>query len=274
MFLPVCRTRMNDVAARAAVAERAARAGAAVANERFRTGIDVETKTGKTNVVTQADRDAQARVIEVIEEAFPTDTVVGEEEGAASTVPEEGAAWIVDPIDGTNNYVRDIPIWATSVAAVADGGPVAAANVLPALGDAYVADGDETRLNGRPVATSDRSDPEKCAVCPTLWWNHDRRDEYTAATRAIVERFGDLRRFGCAQATFATIAHGGLDGAFSNIYASPWDTVAGVHMIRKADGRVTDVDGERWRHDSEGIVASNGAAHEHVLAAARDVVDA
>ena len=262
---------MTDVSDRATVAEHAATAGAEVAAAAFRKGIDVETKDGKTDVVTQADRDTQARVIDVIAETFPDDAVVGEEEGARKTVPDEGSSWVVDPIDGTNNFVRNIRVWTTSVAAVQDGEPVASANVLPACGDVYTADADGAYLDGTPVSVSDVADPERATVVPTFWWDFDHREEYAAATRAIVERFGDLRRFGSAQVTLSMVASGSLEGTITNEQTNPWDTVAGVHMVRQAGGTVTDLDGERWRHDSTGLVASNGAVHDEVLEAARAI---
>ncbi|MFC7068350.1 inositol monophosphatase family protein [Halobaculum lipolyticum] len=256
---------------RAAVAEAAARAGAAVAGDRFRRGIDVERKGGKTDVVTEADRDSQRRVIERVRETFPDDAVVGEEEDVRKTVPDDGAAWVVDPIDGTNNYVRDIRAFATAVAAVVDGEPVASAIALPAMDDVYVADGDTVRRNGDPVAVSDREDPETAAATPTVWWDFDARDEYAAACTAIVARFGDLRRFGSAQVTLAMVAAGALDATITNVACNPWDTVAGVHMVRTAGGTATDLDGEPWRHDSTGLVVSNGPLHDEALAAARAI---
>lgn len=261
----------DDVAARTALAEQAARAGGTIAQETFRQGIDIETKSGKTDVVTKADRDVQRAVAATIREEYPNDTVVGEEEGERGIVPDEGAAWIVDPIDGTNNYVRGTRVWATSVAAVVDGEPVAAVNALPAMGDVYASGSDGATLNGERVATSGHTDPETMTVAPTFWWERGRRVEYAAACREIVERFADLRRYGCAQGTLSMVASGALDGAVTNLRANPWDTVAGVHMIRQAGGHVTDLDGERWRHDSDGLVASNGAAHGEVLSAARAI---
>jgi len=258
-----------DAEERAEVAVAAARSGAAVAESHFRTDIDVETKDGKTDVVTQADRDAQAAVVDAIRERFDGDAVVGEEDDELKSVPESGAAWVVDPIDGTNNYVAGSRYWATSVAAVVDGEPVAAANVAPALGDTYVAGPEGVRRNGEPVAVSAGSDPETLVGVPTIWWGFDRRAEYAAACRAVVERFGDLRRFGCAQLALASVADGAIGGTFTNVYANPWDTIAGVHLVREAGGRVTDLEGDRWRHDSRGLVASNGAVHGDVLAAAR-----
>ncbi|QLG62751.1 inositol monophosphatase family protein [Halorarum salinum] len=274
---------MSEQPGRAAVAEQAARAGAAVAAKHFRIGIDVETKAEKTDVVTAADRAAQRRVIETVRESFPDDAFVGEEESARGSdgetaevdvlkeVPPEGPVWVIDPIDGTNNYVRDIRVFATAVAAVVDGEPVAAANVLPAMDDAYVADGDATYRNGERVTVSDVDDPERGAVAPTIWWGRDRRDEYAAACSEIVRRFADLRRFGSAQATLPMVADGSLEGTVTNVACNPWDTVAGVHMIRNAGGTVTDLNGDRWTHDSRGLVASNGELHDEVLAAARGV---
>jgi myo-inositol-1(or 4)-monophosphatase len=262
---------MEDERTRVAVAERAARAGGAVARDAFRDDIDVETKDGKTDVVTWADRRSQERVVEIVGGVYPDDAIVGEEDEVAKSVPEAGPAWIVDPIDGTNNFVRDDPIWATSVAAVVDGEPVAAANVMPAIEDAYVAGPDGVTRNGRSVSVSDVADPELCTVGLTMWWGRDRRDEYADACRSVVERFDDLRRIGSAQAALSQVAAGSLDGVLTNVDAHPWDSIAGAFAIEQAGGTVTGLDGERWRHDSHGLVASNGACHDAVLEAARSI---
>lgn len=261
----------DDAGERAAVARDVAEAGAAVAAETFRSGLDIEVKSGKTDVVTSADRDAQARVVELLGEAYPDEPVVGEEAGTPSAVPPDGPAWVVDPIDGSNNYVRGIPLWATSVAAVRDGEPVAAATVVPPVGDTFVAGADGTTRNGDPIAVSDVSDPERSTVVPTIWWPMDRRDEYARAVAGIVERFGDLRRLGSAQVAMALVADGALEGAITNLVVNPWDSLAGVHLIRQAGGTVTDLTGERWRHDAQGLVASNGAVHDPVLEVARAI---
>ncbi|ELZ02715.1 inositol monophosphatase family protein [Natrialba asiatica] len=256
---------------RATLATRAATAGAAVALDSFRTDLELEFKDGKTDVVTQADRDAQAAVIDVIREAYPDDPIVGEEDDALKTVPDTGPAWIVDPIDGTNNYVNETRAFGTAVAAVVDGEPIGAATVCPALDDTYRFGPAGAAVNGDPLTVSDRTDPETSTVCPTYWWPPDRRDQYAAATRAIVTRFSDMRRFGCAQLELAMVASGALEGVVTNRRANPWDTVAGVGLIREAGGVVTDIEGDRWRHDSDGLVASNGALHDEVLAVAREI---
>lgn len=253
----------------ATIAERAARDGAAVAAETFRGGLDVRAKSRKTDLVTQADRAAQRAVIETLADATPEYEIVAEEDEARKDVPADGPAWIVDPIDGTSNYVRGIRIWGTSVAAVADGEPVAAANVLPALGDVYVADRESAWLNGEPIAVSGRSDPEASAVALTMWWALAESDEFPTVIEEIGERFGDMRRFGSAQATLSMVAGGGLEAVATTATPSPWDAVAGVRLVENAGGVVTDVYGDPWHVDADGLVASNGAVHEEAVSAVR-----
>ncbi|WP_336135773.1 inositol monophosphatase family protein [Natronomonas amylolytica] len=255
---------------RADCALRAAEAGGAVAVGSFREGIAVETKADKTDVVTQADRDAQDAVVATIRDDYPEDAIVGEENDELRAVPDSGAAWVIDPIDGTNNFVRGIRMWATSVAATIDGEAVAGASVCPALEDTYLLDEGEAYRNGEQISVSDRTDPEAFTVVPTVWWPHERREEYAAICRGIVERFGDMRRFGSAQLALALCAAGAVEGVVTNVEANPWDSVVGAGLVEAAGGTVTDIHGEPWRHDSRGLVASNGEAHDLVLAAARE----
>lgn len=259
-----------DAQRRLTIVERAACAGGDVALERFRTDIDVETKGATMEIVTQADRDAQQRIVELVLDTYPNDEIVGEEGNAGKDVPTEGAAWVIDPIDGTNNYVRDVHAWATSVSAVVDGEPIASANVLPALGDVYVCGPSGVTRNGSPVAVSDRSVPSRCLVSPMLRWPAAQHSEYLELVDGILNRFDDMRRIGSAQITLSLVASGGLDGAVSTVGGEPWDTIGGVHMIRRAGGVVTDVNGEPWHLDSRGLVASNGHVHDAVLSVARE----
>lgn len=260
-----------DISELRRVTAESARAGAAVAADRFRTEIEIERKDGKTDVVTPADRDAQQAVIDRIQRSFPNDTIYGEEEGTAKSIPETGRVWVIDPIDGTNNYVRGNRRWATSVACVVDGKAVAAANILPVMDDSYVATADGVYRNGTRVTVSDRSDPELFEVVPTVWWGFDRRDEYAAATSAIVNHFGDLRRIGSAQASLSMLAAGTIDGVITNVETNPWDTIAGAAMVEWAGGTVTDLEGKPWTYDSRGLVASNGQAHDVVVSAAKEI---
>ena len=286
-LVPRARERcMSDAHHRAAIAERAARAGGAVARELFRTELSVETKDYKNDLVTEADRDAQQQVLATVREEFPDDDFVCEEESVAlrgpeadagdarlvESIPDAGTCWVVDPIDGTSNFVRRTRTWATSVAAVVDGEAVGSATYLPAMGDLYAAGPESVERDGTEMAVSDREDPETFAASPVGYWPRDQREEFVGLFEAVVERFGDARRVGSFQTTLAYVADGGLDAAICTRDMSPWDTVAGVHMVRQAGGTVTDVHGDPWRHDSRGVVASNGNAHDVALEAAQQAI--
>ncbi len=278
---------MPDSLHRAALAERAARAGGVVARNQFRETVDVETKSSKNDVVTEIDRDAQSQVVATVREEFPDDRFLCEEDlvsragpetGAAEptsvdSVPETGTAWVVDPIDGTANYVRGLRTWTTSVAAIDDGETVGAATYMPSMGDLYAGGPERATRDGTTLSVSDRTDPETFVVTPVGWWELDDRAEFGRLCTAVVERFGDLRRIGSFQAALAFIADGAIEGAVCPTPTHPWDTLAGVHLVRQAGGTVTDLDGERWSADSVGLVASNGQAHADLLAAANEALE-
>ncbi|WP_336339214.1 inositol monophosphatase family protein [Haloarcula brevis] len=276
---------MTDASHRAAVAERAARAGGVVAREQFRGSLSVESKANKNDLVTETDRDAQRQVVATIREAFPDDGFLCEEElsivagpesdrdaEAVDSVPENGAAWVIDPIDGTANYVRGMRLWATSVCAVVDGDPVASVTYLPSYGDLYAVGPESATRDGTGLSVSGRTDPETFAVAPVGWWDRDARAEFGRLCGAIGDRFGDIRRLGSFQATLAHVADGALEGLACTRPMNPWDTLAGVHMVRRAGGTVTDLDGEPWSHDSDSVVASNGEAHEALVAAGNEAL--
>lgn len=244
----------------------AAAEGAAYAKRHFRSDLTVERKSSKTDVVTDIDRATQRRVVSVIRNQFPDDAIVGEEEDERKTVPDEGYAWIIDPIDGTQNYTRGMHDWVTSVAVVEGGDPLSAVNVAPARSETYRATPNGTRTDGRSVSVSDASDPETFVVAPTLRWTADDGDTVGSLSKLLTERFGEVRRLGSAQLTLSMVASGALDAAVAfDEDPNAWDTVAGAYHVAQAGGTVTDLDGDPWRPHGRGIVASNGRAHDALL---------
>ena len=245
---------------------RAAVEGATVAHRLFRTELDIETKGSKMDFVTRADTNTQRRVIEIIKNRYPEATIVGEEEDERKSLPEDGNAWVVDPIDGTTNFVRGAQLWTTTVAAVRNHETVAATTVAPALDDVYTADSNGTMLNGERTAVSTETDLEQFIVAPILRYGSERDEEFGDLLRGLIRQFGDLRRFGCAQVTLGMVASGTIDATISTQpEPNPWDTIAGVYLVEQAGGTVTDLDGNRWTPDAEGIVASNGTRHDEVV---------
>jgi myo-inositol-1(or 4)-monophosphatase len=267
---------MSDATLRAAMAERAARAGGLVARERFREELRVDTKGDRNDLVTGADRDAQRQVIATVTQEFPGAAFVCEEEsrppgtGGPSIqlldgVPESGDVWVVDPIDGTANYVREIRFWATSVAALSGGEPVGVATYVPAEDDIYTAGPESVSRNAESMAVSPRDDPGAFAVALIGRWPTGRQGNHDALFRAAAARFGDLRRMGSMQGALALVASGSLDAALMPGTPLPWDAIAGVHLVRRAGGTATDLQGDRWTNGADGLVVSNGNAHDHIL---------
>ncbi|ERH11292.1 MAG: archaeal fructose-1,6-bisphosphatase related enzymes of inositol monophosphatase family [halophilic archaeon J07HB67] len=262
----------------------AARAGATRALDGFRAGIAAEQKGGDDiDSVTAADRAAQRVVRERLGAAYPDEPVVGEEGDAPDHLPATGAAWVVDPIDGTVNFVGGRRVWATSVARAVDREPVAAATVAPVLGDAYVADrtdawrepADESAADPdrESLGVADETAPERFLVNPLFGPSPAARERLAAVAPTLVTGFGDLRRIGCAQLALAGVASGALHATVSTVELNDWDTVAGVHLIRCAGGRVTDIDGDRWEPGATGLVASNDTAHDRVVTTVREAAD-
>ncbi|WP_330631431.1 inositol monophosphatase family protein [Halocatena halophila] len=256
---------MADRTRRVEVALRVAQAGASVAMDSYREEIATETKSGPTDLVTEIDRNTQARIVELLGESYPDEPVIGEEADARKTVPDSGGAWIVDPIDGTSNYVHGTRTWCVSVCCVIDGVCVAAVNCFPALGDTYVAGPETIARNDEPIGVSDTSSLAGATITPALY-GHDGPSEDAAALATIVEQFGDVRYAGSTQAHLSRVASGAIDVAVSNVNHHPWDTVAGAYLVKRAGGTVTDLNGNPWDYTAKSLVASNGDLHEKALA--------
>ena len=260
-----------DASTRLTLADEAARTGGELARGGFRGELTVESKENAMDSVTEFDREVQRRIAGMLREEDPDATIVGEEDlpdvETRTTVPESGDAWIVDPIDGTNNFVVGNRVWGVAVSAVEDGDCVAAVNEFPSMGDSYAAGAGETTRNGEPCSVTDRADPETFTINPIFGLSPHHRRKLSEYVDVIADEFGDSRRFGSSQFALSSVAAGELDAAVSGVRLAPWDTVGGVHLVRQAGGKVTDLDGERWTPTASGIIASNGEAHDELVAA-------
>jgi myo-inositol-1(or 4)-monophosphatase len=247
------------------LAERAARAGGEVAMAHFRTDFDIREKGGKMDPVTVADTETQDRIVGMLRDAGVTAPIVGEEGDALKALPTEGRAWVIDPIDGTNNFVRGTHTWGVCVAVAEDGEPIGGATALPAFGETYVAGAEGATRDGAAISVSERHDPGELLVSPVFGLKDRDRTQYRQVTAAILDSCGDVRGTGSGQATLALVASGGVDAAVSALSLAPWDTLVGVSLVRGAGGRVTDLEGERWRPEADSLIATNGVCHDAIL---------
>ncbi len=257
---------------RVQTALRSAQLGSQAAVTEFRTELEVATKANKNDLVSNADLAAQRAILNHITREFPDDTIVAEENNKDSSIAGSEPIWVIDPIDGTTNFVRGLPLWSTTVAVVHNGEPIAGVTVLPAISDEYVATPTDTYRKEEPITVTNTDDIDQFLVGILGSGSTDKVAGYASLSHACIEVFGDIRRFGCTTAALAFVSSGVLDAAITGTRKSPWDVIAGAHMIRCAGGTVTTLDGQPWGVTDSMLVASNGEAHTTVLKKAEQVL--
>lgn len=219
------------------VALAAAHAGAAIVGESFGGQHPVSFK-GVVDPVTETDHRAERAILEVLHAHRPEDAVLAEEGGGLRIVA--GRQWIVDPLDGTVNFLHGIPQVSVAVGLYRDGLPQVGVVIDPIRDEEFVAaTGQGTRLNGRPVSVSER--PLGQGVVAT-GFPYDRRDQgaaYAAIVGAVLGHARGVRRFGSAALDLAWVACGRLDG-YWEFGLGPWDIGAGMVLVLEGGGRVTD----------------------------------
>ncbi len=243
-------------------ARHAALAGGAIVAEACGRPLDIRTK-GPGDWVSDADTASERAVRELLTTAAPTIPVFGEEEGGERAA----LGWLVDPLDGTTNFLHRFPVVGVSVALVEGDVPLVGAVHAPLLGDTYTARrGGGAFHNGQPIHVSTRPAGEGVLATGTPFRaKRTRLDDYLAVFRAALLTFEDLRRAGAASLDLAWTASGSFDGYFEAALG-PWDMAAGALLVREAGGRVTDWHGDpdAWLRSGD-IVAAPPATHEALL---------
>ena len=234
------------------LALRLADAADAISLPRFGSGLAIETKPDLTPV-TEADRAVEAAIRRILAAERPGDAILGEEEGA---VGSGSRRWIVDPIDGTRNYARGIPVWATLVALEVDGIVRVGVISAPALGRRWWAErGAGAFANGEPAHVSAIDRVDEAVLSFAL----------ESAVPALAHRAWHARGLGDFWAHML-VAEGAVDGAVDAPGVSEWDLAAVQVIVEEAGGRFSDVAGET-RIDSGSAITSNGLLHGELLAA-------
>ncbi|MCA0316608.1 MAG: inositol monophosphatase [Proteobacteria bacterium] len=198
---------------------------------------------GPGDFVSAADRKAEQIVKTELLKARPGYSFIGEEGGKVEGT-DETHTWIVDPLDGTTNFLHGIPHFAVSIALERNGVLVAGVVYNPAIDELYVAErGTGAFLNDRRLRVSARRKPEDSVVgCGTPHIGRGDHVQYRNELKVVQSRFGGIRRIGACALDLAYVAAGRFDG-FWERGVKPWDVAAGIVLIREAGGFVTDCDG-------------------------------
>ncbi len=220
---------------------------------------------GPRNFVTAADRKAEATVREELAKARPDYGFLGEE-GGAHAGADKSHRWIVDPLDGTTNFLHGIPHFAVSIALERNGVIVAGVVSNPANDELFVAErGKGAYLNDRRIRVAARQNLADAVVACGL--PHYGRGDLALARAEIAtaqQHFAGLRRYGAATLDLAWVACGRLD-AYWERDLSPWDLAAGSLLVREAGGFVSDLDGKGDIFSTGQVVAGNDTMHRELL---------
>ena len=234
------------------LALRLADAADAISLARYRTELAIETKPDLTPV-TEADRAVEAEIRRLLASERPNDAILGEEGGAAGSGARR---WIVDPIDGTRNYSRGIPVWATLIALEVDGTVQIGVVAAPALHGRWWAErGSGALANGEPMHVSAIGRVEEAVLSFSI----ETKVPPLARDAWHVRGLGDFW-------AHMLVAEGAVDGAVDADGLSEWDLAAVQVIVEEAGGRFSDAAGES-RIDSGSAITSNGLLHDELLAA-------
>jgi myo-inositol-1(or 4)-monophosphatase len=221
----------------------------------------VSTKSSATDMVTEVDRAAEVLIVAALRAARPEDGIVGEE--GADLAGTSSIRWLIDPIDGTTNFLYGLPGWGISIAAADDDGPVAGAVAIPSLGElCSAARGHGAHRNGEPMRCSDKADLETALVGTGFSYQPARRAEQGMVMTALLPRVRDVRRFGSAATDLCFVAGARLD-VYYEAGLAPWDLAAGEIIAREAGAAVSDLHGGPVQAGS--VLACAPALHEPFL---------
>lgn len=245
------------------VALESARAGAAQVRSALDRDPGVRFKAD-ADPVTEADLRSERSIRLVLARHRAGDRVVAEEQGG--TLPEGGRVWLVDPLDGTTNFIHGFPWISVSVALWIDNVPMVGVVLDVTSGDEYVAvAGQGARANGSPIQVSPTTSFGEALVVTGFPYNRAERIGICDTTfRRVLEEVQGIRRLGSAALDMCMVARGRIDGYWEEDL-SPWDMGAGVLLVMEAGGTVTDPRGEPVGPSERFVVASNGAIHSHFL---------
>ena len=240
------------------IAVRAARNAGTVIVRAFEQLDKVEIeKKGTNDFVTSVDISAEQKIIETIQKSYPNHTIIGEESGEIKGTDND-YQWIIDPLDGTTNFIKGIPHFAVSIALKVKGKLDQAVIYDPIRGELFTASrGKGAQLNGFRIRVKQHKELSGAILATGFpFKNKQHTNAYLDIFKALFTKTADMRRAGSAALDLAYVAAGRVDGFFE-IGLKPWDTAAGELMIIEAGGLVTDFTGGHGYVKSGNIVASS-----------------
>jgi myo-inositol-1(or 4)-monophosphatase len=247
------------------VAKDAARIGGEILKEAFgklqESQIDLK---GKGDYVTDLDHRSEAAILERIQEAFPEHDICAEESGLKDQ--DSSYQWVIDPLDGTANYVQGIPLYAISIALVKGDQILIGVIFHPDRDELFWAvKGKGAFLNSAPIRITQKKKMAYSMLASGFPWRSKQYvDQYLTCFKDLFLEAAGIRRMGSAALDLAYTACGRFDG-FWEIKLGPWDVAAGILLVKEAGGIVTDFHGGKQYLKTGNVVAGNRIIHNHIL---------
>jgi myo-inositol-1(or 4)-monophosphatase len=251
------------------VATDAACQAGSVLMECARTGFRIERRQ-IINLVTDADHQAEQRIIDIIHDTFPTHQVLAEERGLTEPSPSR-YRWVIDPLDGTTNFAHGFPAYCVSIGVECDGRGIIGVVYDPTRNELFSAQiGQCARVNGVPISVSSTDHLDRALLVTGFAYDirETPNNNLNHFARFALKVQG-LRRTGTAALDLCYVAAGRFDG-FWEVKLNPWDMAAGVVILREAGGRATDFSGKTHSIYGQELVASNGLIHQAMLDVLRE----
>jgi myo-inositol-1(or 4)-monophosphatase len=219
--------------------------------------VDVSTKTSGTDMVSEMDRASETLIVKGILAERPDDAILGEETGVRDGT--SGVRWVIDPLDGTTNYLYRHPTWAVSVGVEVDGVAQVGVVAVPGHQEVFTAiRGQGAKLNGDPIAVTGETDLASALIGTGFGYGAGRRGRQAEVLPHLLPKVRDIRRLGVASLDLCWVACGRLDGYFE-AGGQPWDVAAGLLIATEAWATASGLDGGPIAPESV-MVATPGVA--------------
>ena len=246
------------------VAVKAAKEAGRIALERANE-LNISTKKTKFDFVTNADIEVEKIIMEILSERFPKIGFLAEESGTIEKSSE--LLWVIDPIDGTNNYINGIPFFCTSIALAKHNEPVLGVIYEPNRAELfYAVKGSGAFLNGKKIIVSNRASLDKAIFVLSFSSARKAQEVASLGHHSFIDLYKNtraIRKFGAVALELAYLASGRVDAVLHrNI--KPWDGAAGAILIQEAGGKVINQFAEPWRIHDRFMLATNGLLHKQL----------
>jgi myo-inositol-1(or 4)-monophosphatase len=231
--------------------------------------IKTVNRKGERELVSNVDIASENKILEIIKNKYPDHDILCEESGLQKNASDY--KWVIDPLDGTHNYIYGINMFGVSIALEYKGEIVLGVVNMPSTNEIYWAEKDKgAYLNGERIHVSDRGMKNALAIYDSgIYTNTEERTGFLAK---LVTKIFNIRMFGASTRHLTYIASGSADLQIE--YGDkPWDFAAGGLIVEEAGGKITKLDGSKWSIYNEGYISSNGVFHDEVLGMLKSFLD-